>query len=397
MSKSGLMSMLSPGLGALGGQGPLPYLSPAVSMATGKGLIPGIGKLMGGQNAGAFAAISPLLSALLGGGGGEEDVSQPQPMSQGVMGFPSVPMGRGGIPGAISEAGAMPSYGEGQDVEVVGDGWKPRKPTILGALADAYLTYSGKPPAFSINRNARSMREAMEGFTDDPTRAINRLSKIPGMQDEAWKLLNQYQDNARADGTLERQNRQLDDRNEREMHSYAAAMMGSPAVNEQTWPKFREMAIQRAKSRGVDMEHLIPEQYDPESVDFFRWGEVKPKDQMKMADDRSYRGQRLNQIDRGLDIRQEGVDNTERYREERLEDFDNAEAGKNSRSAGRGSRKGGGGVNPKNYANRAYKDSNGSLVEFDKTGTKIKVTHKSGKVLYFKLGVDGKPVPVGAK
>jgi hypothetical protein len=198
-------------------------------------------------------------------------------------------------------------------------------------------------------------------------------------------MYNQHTGNERAKGALDRQNRRIDMQNDDYIFNMTAGMMG--AANEKTWPKMRELALERARARGGNVEALdgiIPKEYDPESIEFIRYGTIRPKDQIRLGQ------------------QQETIDNTQSYREQRLEQIDEAEAGRNARAAtaeagkdrrstvGRSGRS-----NPKSKAGKAFKGPNGSLIEYNKDGTGMKVTHPSGKVFYYKMGVDGKPVKVG--
>jgi hypothetical protein len=200
------------------------------------------------------------------------------PMSEKVMGFPSVPLGNSPMP---QEAGMGPTP---QEEAVAVKGWKPKERSLLGILADAYLQSQGMAPAYKQRIETKNMQNAMEGFTNDPLESVRRMAQIPGMQEKAWTLYNQIIDNKRADGTLERQNRALDMRNDDYIYQMTAGMMG--AANEGTWSKMRDLAIQRAQSRGVDVSHLIPEMYDADSVKFMQYGAVKPKDQMVLEERR---------------------------------------------------------------------------------------------------------------
>lgn len=189
-------------------------------------------------------------------------------------------------------------------------GWKPKKQSILGILADAYLQSQGMKPAYKIERDRRNMQSAMEGFTQEPLEAIRRMAQIPGMEEKAWTLYNQVIDNQRADGTLARQNRALDMRNDDYIYQQTAGMMG--AARPDTWQKMRELAIQRAQSRGVDVSSFIPEEYDADAIEYIRYGAVKPKDQMTLKErrennqarvgiqrDRLSETQRHNQVSEG--------------------------------------------------------------------------------------------------
>lgn len=71
--------------------------------------------------------------------------------------------------------------------------WKPHHRTTLGAVADIGLALLGLPIAPFANKARReNMQEAMEGFTQDPLETIRRLSKIPGMEQKAFQLYEQY-------------------------------------------------------------------------------------------------------------------------------------------------------------------------------------------------------------
>lgn len=234
----------------------------------------------------------------------------PKPPVQGPMTSPPI-------------AGGMPTVGTPSDAdagEVVMappvDAWSPKKPSFLAALGDAYLMSQGMPGGFVKGRNAKNVKEAMRDFATDPVAAIRRLNMIPGMHDEAWDMFNQHQDNDRAKGTLDRQNRLIDLRNDEYIYNQTAGMMG--AANEGTWGKMRELALERALARGGNVEALegiIPKEYDPESIEFIRYGAIKPKDQ-----------ERLRQHDTT-------IKNTQEHREARREQIDEAEAGRNERAA----------------------------------------------------------------
>lgn len=196
------------------------------------------------------------------------------------------------------------------------EGWRPKKASFLAHLGDAYLLSQGMQPGFVKGNMNRNVKEAMRDFTQDPVMAIRRLNMIPGLQEKAWQMYNQHTDNERATGTLDRQNRRIDMQNDDYIFNMTAGMMG--AANEKTWPKMRELALERARARGGNVEALdgiIPREYDPESIEFIRYGTIKPKDQIRLGQ------------------QQETIDNTQSYREQRLEQIDEAEAGRNARAA----------------------------------------------------------------
>jgi hypothetical protein len=163
------------------------------------------------------------------------------------------------------------------------DAWHPHRRTTLGGIADVLISLllPGFHP-FADKNNNQNMEEAMQDFTTDPLKSIRRLAMLHGHEGDATKLYENYVDDNRQQGTLDRQNRALDMRNDDYMYNQTANMMG--AANEQNWPQMRELAIKRGQMRGVDVSGLIPEQYDPDSIEFIRNGAVKTKDQMRMAE-----------------------------------------------------------------------------------------------------------------
>lgn len=169
-------------------------------------------------------------------------------------------------------------------------GWNPHKRTTLGTIADIALALIGAPIApFKHHVDQQNMQEAMEGFTSDPLGTIQKIARLKGHEGDALKLYEQYTDNQRQQGTLDRQNRALDMRDDDYIYNLTANMMG--AANEKNWGKMREIAIKRAQSRGMDpneISSIIPENFDPDSVDFIRYGAVKTKDQMQMQETKDH-------------------------------------------------------------------------------------------------------------
>lgn len=281
-------------------------------------------------------------------------------------------------PGGINEAGAVPDGNSSAAMEAIVQGFKPKKISFWGALGDQLLKHWGNQPAFGPAVQQKNLRRAMEGFTGDPMDAISRIAQIPGMEGKAWDLLNQYQDNQRASGTLERQNRALDLQNERIMYDRVAGMMN--VASPDTWKKMREQAIRIGQARNVDVSHLIPEEYDPDSVEFIRYGTFKPKDYIA-AQDRS----------RGLDIREADTESKierrdaqtaqgERRLDQAQERLDKPPASKAAPA-------------PK-YETRDIKDSQGNIrrVIFDRKNGKAYSKLPNGKTVIY--GIDGKQLKV---
>jgi hypothetical protein len=215
----------------------------------------------------------------------------------GFGGLPEETAGPGGIAGPV----AAPPPGQGEDVVVTGDGWKPRPQTILGAIADAYLMSKGGKPMFTMMRDKRSMTEAMNGFTEDPLKAIRRIGKMD--PDKAWDLFNQQQDNRRADQTTQRILRDSDERYVEHGLKRIGSMLGT--ANEKNWGALRERIQGYADHRGITLPYQLPETYDPDFVNTVRMGEVPVDNQLDNERDAAYKSERLEDYDEGLNIRRQ--------------------------------------------------------------------------------------------
>jgi hypothetical protein len=322
--------------------------------------------------------MGEVLNSILGGGG--------QAPIQAAMGLGDFLNQRAAEPmyGGISEAGAIPGSDQGQspqEIVVQGDPFKPKKRSIWGVLGDAILLHSGhKGPFFADRKREQNLRRAMEGFAQGPVAAIQRVSRIPGMADEAWKMYGQHRDDERGDMAQQR----LLGKDQFSIQQKAAGILGQVKEDGSNYGPVRALYNGIMRRNKIDFE--LPEEFDPELLGGLFSGAISP-DKQQLND---YRQSRLEQMDRGLDIREtqgnrrlDQADTAERGRNERAA---NSEAGKDRRS------KTGGGASLKG---KAYKDSNGNVVEFDSENeNKMKVTSPDGSVRFFRRGVDGKPVMV---
>jgi hypothetical protein len=249
-----------------------------------------------GQTASALPKMaSDPLAVLLGGGA----ATGPGGMSDAIGNYQAP---------QVAAPQADPS-----GITVTGDNWQPHKRTTLGTIGDFLSVLAGGSQVFQASKDESNLREAMQGVFSDPKQAIERIARIKGHAGDAWKMYNEYTDNERAQGGLERQNRALDMRNDDYMFQQVAGMMG--AANDKNWGQMRDLAIKRGQARGVDVSQLIPEEYDPTSVEFMRFGAIKPKDREK-----------LKQGDRRLDITEDHNHTTEAQAATN-------EAGRNNRNA----------------------------------------------------------------
>lgn len=240
----------------------------------------------------------------LGLSGGQ--VPQDPHMSEAVMGMPSVSMG--GLPNSVSaNAPVLPM--QDPDITVVGDGWHPHKESFLKKLADGYLMSQGLKPAFQNKIDEQDLVEAMQGFDQDPVKAIRRLNQMKGQQKNAWDMYNTYSDNNRLQGNLDRQNKVFDLKMEDYVRDRVAGMMGSvPQGDTAAYKTMRERALAYAQAKNIDLSADLPENGTSLDIDALKYGQIDP-----------YKQERLKQFD-----------TQEQGRNSR---FQQGEAGKNSRTA----------------------------------------------------------------
>lgn len=253
-------------------------------------------------------------------------------------------------PTDVMGASPLGSEANPDQATVTADGWRPRKPTLLGTIADAFLMSRGMKPAYAINRDARNVNEALSGYVSDPDKAMRRLMKIRGYEDDAIKMIEKKRDDDRASGILERQNKALDLRNEQMMFEFAANMMN--AATPETWKPMRDLALKRAGARGIDLSPYIPETYDGMVADVTADSAVKVKDQ-RTLDER-----RENNTERRA-IQRDRLEETGRHNRVQEGQAAANEAGRNARDAN----------NPKkSNPNRKMVKTSKGWMELDKTG-----------------------------
>ena len=247
-----------------------------------------------------------LLSSIFGGGDTSYD-GIPSPGPSGMMpvtgadGFVSMqrpgqpvqppmqaPMAEGGPADPGQYYPQDPPANGGEQLSVIADRWKPHKPTILGAIADAYLMSKGMKPMFSQQRKSENMENAMKGFTDDPMRSIRRVGQFD--PDSAWKMYNETVDNQRQKGSLDRQNQLFDFQKQKYVYGQLAGMMGVAAKRNDpsTWSTMREQALKYGQTFGIDASNIIPEQFDPNAIETIALGSVPVGKQMQLDETHRY-------------------------------------------------------------------------------------------------------------
>ncbi len=199
----------------------------------------------------------------------------------------------------------LPEQQAQDDEEIVVDGWKKTKRNWLGKLADGVIQAYGGKPIYEGRMQERDMKSAMEGYTHDPLTTIQRISQFN--PELGLKLHEQYTDNQRQQGNLNRQNNLFDFKVEEAVTDRVANMMG--VAKPETWGAMREQALRYAKSKGIELPFGIPEAYDENAINMIRFGEIPVVKQegFKRSDERLRQGEvRLGQG-------QQRIDETERH------------------------------------------------------------------------------------
>lgn len=171
-------------------------------------------------------------------------------------------------------------------------GQKPKKLGWFRRLQDNILVSQGKTPINQLRFNQKRLNEALGGFQDDPQGTIDKVMKID--PELGFKMYDKFADNERSRRsaealTLLRQGQIMD----------RISRLTDPRVaNEKTWPTVYPILQRLAETNGVDLApYGLSETYDPTKIEALRSG--------------------------GTNV----------YQQERLEDFDNSEAGRNARAA----------------------------------------------------------------
>jgi hypothetical protein len=237
---------------------------------------------------------------------------QTAPMTDPMMGFPSIASGGYTLPGVPAEQGV------GETVTAP----RQKKMSFLSKLVDGVLMAGGNKPVLRQKFEHNQLVDAMEGFADDPLAAIKRVARHN--PDAAYKMYNSYMDDQRADKIATRQVNNLDMRNNEYFLDRMGGMLGTATA--ENYPQVKAMVQRYANARGVQLPFELPETYDETAITAIRMGEVPVAKQLQMDDMREYRRSRLGQMDRT-------IDNTQDYRERRLDQIDTAEGGRNTRAA----------------------------------------------------------------
>lgn len=201
-------------------------------------------------------------------------------------------------------------------------GWKPHHTSTLGKIADIGLALFGMPffPFAKHTRN-ENIKEAMEGFTNDPLGTIRKMAQIPGMRKEALNLFNDYQQLHKNDTLDAERYAYYHGGNEnaalKSLGSFYGAFANSPdpsASYQRMLGPLRNMA----KMRGMtdeDIQTYLPDTYNPDVGTTVAFGAIDPENQVSLNE--TARAHRESERERIASINQTGA-----YREARLGQID---------------------------------------------------------------------------
>lgn len=211
-------------------------------------------------------------------------------------------------PGIAGQENAGPPQSQGGMSMI--DEWTPKKGTVLGALADAVSFYENGTTPFSAERDKMNMRNAMEGMAEDPMRAAARVAQVD--PEIGMKLHGQAVDDKRQQHNLDRQNELLEFQKRKLVFDRVGNMMGVARSRYQTrggddgtWSQMRQQAINYAQQHGIDVTHIIPEQYDADAVETIALGEMPVTQQVKVAVDQDQHRETMGYRREVLDERRE--------------------------------------------------------------------------------------------
>jgi hypothetical protein len=215
----------------------------------------------------------------------------------------------------VSPLPAQPApVANNQDVEVMGDRWKPRERKPLETIADLLIG----APIFTKHIKAENEASAMQGFDENPIRSIRRLAKVDPKA--AWAMFNQYHDNQIQDQI---QKRADDD----QTLGRGIALLG--VATPQNYSAVKQRVEEYFANKKFDPGMKLPDTYDADAIEGFREGALKGKEQLDYESQNNYRQERLKQFDRQIMSNDSyrnarlgqfdrTISNTERYRQQRL-------------------------------------------------------------------------------
>lgn len=244
----------------------------------------------------------PVLPGTMGGfGGGTFDVENGQVVQQ----TPTNP---------AATLTQPPPAGDEMDPAVSQDatvkGWRPKKPSLLGILADALIIGRGGKPVYAQYLRDQNISAAMQGFQKDPEEAIARMRQID--PERAWQMQQQHVDNVRQQAQADAQTRYNNFRYDDVVQERISRMIGALTPENYGVLLPRIKAYAQAKGATVD----LPDVYDADALSLHRMGGLSVDDQMDNYRDGYYKNRRLGQMDERLEM--QGADTESRINDRNL-------------------------------------------------------------------------------
>lgn len=360
---TGAASAVQGAVGATGarGQAPPPPQSYVVPIEDASSLLPNAPQAPVDQGGVpqqmAQGALPPAMATILGQPTMEQPDEQPEPVDNRYTSIDD------------PEALEGPPV-DGEDIEVVGDTWQPKKLSPVAKFLDFFLKGN-----LSHNNRKRNERSAMEGFQRDPDRAISRMRRVD--PDKAWDMYDD-QSRIRANKALEMTRARADiERGGNNLGNMLGAIQASstPAkVYGERLPHLRRYA----KHMGYP-EDMLPDTYDETGVEMLRSASIP-----------TFQQERLKQFDTALEAQNtrhtQSIEAANQRHTQTVEGTNQRHANAITESRRRFEiQQGGKAGKPQSYAGKLVLDkaTNKPVGQVSKSGMYATVTGESGEVMIF--------------
>lgn len=312
----------------------------------------------GGPQQMAQTSMPPAMAAVLGQPMMEEPDEVPEPVDNRYTSMDD------------PEALEGPPPPRGEDIEVMGDTWQPKKLSPIEKVLDLFIA-----GYLSYNNKKKNERSAMEGFQRDPDTAISRMRRVDS--DKAWDMYDD-QSRIRANKALEMTRARADiERGGNNLGNMLGAIQASstPAkVYGERLPHLRRYA----KHMGYP-EDMLPDTYDETGVEMLRSASIP-----------TFQQERLKQFDTALEAQNtrhtQSIEAANQRHTQTVEGTNQRHANAITESRRRFEiQQGGKAGKPQSYAGKLVLDkaTNKPVGQVSKSGMYATVTGESGEVMIF--------------
>lgn len=252
-------------------------------------------------------------------------------------------LGKGGQPQGAQASQARPPAIESDEIIMEADPFPKRKNAffdkqgtggkILGTLGDALLVGTGHDPIYSERVKQQQIGDAMIDYTDNPERAIEMLSQVPGMGEKAAELWDGMQDRGMEARVNEAKIKNEQDEYVGTTHERALAYLG--AATPTTYPQIKSIVDKWYSDRGIEPMFELPEVYDEDAITSLANGGIPITDQRKIAEDKRYNDLRIEDSRReefGRNYREVFGQTMSNIRTDKVQDNTNARSAESNRT-----------------------------------------------------------------